>query len=198
MAGTLNAILGGAGLVIDAITGVASTASQVANAQTNRDLAQQQAQLAAAQVRANQELVTGWARANSPSVRYREALDAGFDQDSAAMLAGRGAPRVVGMSHLGPISVQENIGLRGTQLASRGSTLFTDSRGAPSVGSSRRLSSSSVWSNSTTGTWLSSASGNTGRWSVPSLGSLGTPAHPRPVSVVPGRTQATWLPSSNA
>lgn len=198
MASALNAVLGGIGLLVDATTGIANSASQVANAQTNRDLARQQLELAKQQVRANEQLVQGWANANNPAVRYREALDAGFDQQSAAMLAGRGTPRIVGMSALGPITVAEANGLAGTQLASRASMLAAREKGGPTLpsGPIRRGSTSSVWSNSTQSSWLSSASGNTGHWSVPSVGSLGTPSHPRPVVVVPGRTASVWTPSS--
>lgn len=195
MAGTLNAILGGVGLLVDATTGIANSASQVANAQTNRELAQQQMAIAQAQIRANEKLVEGWVMANDPGVRYKKAVEAGFDQQSAAMLAGRGAPRIVGMAALGPITVQEYNGLRGTQLAGRAASLVSPGRGPPSVGS-RRHSTSSVWSDSTVDTWLSGASGTSGHWSVPSVGSLGTPGNPRPVRVIAGSTQATWTPSS--
>lgn len=196
MAGTLNAVLGGVGLLVDAVTGIANSASQVANAQTNRDLARQQLSMAQAQIRANEKLLDGWVSANDPGVRYQKALEAGFDQESAAMLAGRGAPRIVGMAALGPISVQEYNGMRGTQLAGRAAALITPGRGPPSDGTLRRGSSSSVWSDSTVSTWLSGASGTSGHWSVPSVGSLGTPGNPRPIRVVPGSTQATWSPSS--
>lgn len=198
MAGTLNAVLGGVGLLVDAVTGVANSASQVANAQTNRELAQQQMALAQAQVKANEKLVEGWVMANDPGVRYKKAIEAGFDQESAAMLAGRGAPRIVGMAALGPISVQEYNGLRGTQLAGRAANLVSPGRGPPSSVGPRRGSTSSVWSTSTTDTWLSGASGTSGHWSVPSVGSLGTPGNPRPVRIIPGSTQMTWSPSSTA
>lgn len=202
-------MIGLAGLTVDAVTGLGNLGVHAQNAQTNRELAQAQLALMSQNLQVSKTSLEAWKLANDPGQRYLAAVKAGLDPASAERLAGKGAPNIRGLVEMGPVTVREADGLRGTAMA-RGAInngmLFQ--KGAPgpyrqqagrpfanALEASRRLSfSSSVWSGSTASTRLTpSRSG-----SLSSLSSVSSVGSSRPVVVRPGATQYTWVPGSDA
>lgn len=206
----MSSVLSGINAAIQTALGIAGVTSQiVSNAQVNNNnttITNLQQQLAVQQIESQKEQIEAYTKLNDPLTRYARAVQAGFGNDAASQFAGRSAPHIVGAVSVGPMlqRTQDAIHWQNPgQGFAHGSPRKTVSRtqlthdwlaGIDRLSSSRprRLSTtSSVWSNSTNSTRLSSSTGA-------SSTSTMLVSDSRPIVFNKGKTQATWVPGSNA
>lgn len=206
----MSSVLGGINAAINTALGIAGVTSNIVNnsiaTQNNMQIVNLQQQLAAQQIENQRHQIEAYIKLNDPVERYSRAVQAGYGHDAASQFAGRGAQHIVGAVSVGPMlqRTQDAInwqhpGQGFSHAAPRKTTSRTQLtqqwlNGIDKLSSQRprRLSAtSSVWSNSTGMTSLSSSTGK-------SSTSAMLVSESRPIVFNKGKTQATWVPGSTA
>lgn len=183
---------------------VAGTIADIANQSivnaNNREQLNIQQQLAASQIAAIKTQMESYSQLNDPVKRFEQATRAGYGAESAALLAGRPTPHMIGGVAVGPMLQRTQDGLRSVSLGYQGfqaggktrpNSKYSLTKSWVEAQSRRPGSfSSSVFSNSTGSTRVSG--------STRSSTSAMIVSDARPVVFRPGTTAATWLPGSDA
>nr|ANW82751.1 VP2 [Bat calicivirus BtCalV/M63/HUN/2013] len=113
-------VLGSLGLAGDLATSVGSLVLGAQANQVNQDLAQLQAQALTLNLQLQKEALQQQKDWNDPGVRYKMAIDAGYDPISARQVAGAGFLHLSGGVAMQPIKAVDGIHLRHSNMAQAG------------------------------------------------------------------------------